>query len=115
LQSEDRVDEPKVDRWGGMGQETVTDDDREITSVDIFRLSAGVMTPQTRTSNRIDGLLSHMLEKPSSSRYVSDVDKNLDYLFTHLQLDMLERIGRDVSSRSQASDDSGIRIVRRED
>jgi len=98
-----------------MGQETVTDDDREITSVDIFRLSAGVMTPQTRTSNRIDGLLSHMLEKPSSSRYVSDVDKNLDYLFTHLQLDMLERIGRDVSSRSQASDDSGIRIVRRED
>ncbi len=115
MQSEDRVDEPIVDRWGGMGQETVADDGRETASVDIFRLSAGVMTPQTRTSNRIDGLLSHMLERPSSSRYVSDVDKNLDYLFTHLQLDMLERIGRDVSSRSQTSDDSGIRALRRED
>jgi len=98
-----------------MGQETVTDDERDIASVDIFRLSAGVMTPQTRTSNRIDGLLSHMLEKPSSSRYVGDVDKNLDYLFTHLQLDMLERIGREVSSRASATAPAGTRTVLRED
>lgn len=115
MESEERVDEPAVDRWEGIGQTAVANERRDIASRDIFRLSGGVMAPQARTSNRIDGLLSHMLERPTSSRYIGDVDKNLDYLFTHLQLDMLERIGRDVANRNQASDTSSIRVARRED
>jgi len=42
-----------------------------------------------------------MLENKSSSKYLGDIDKNLDYLYTHLQLDLIERVARDVASKEE--------------
>lgn len=109
MQSEDKLDGPAVDRWCVPGQTIETEEHGDAVGFDIFSLSAGVMTSQTRTSNRIDGLLSHMLENPTS-RYIGNVDKNLDYLFTHLQLDMLERIGKDVSNRNATARPKRIQL-----
>ena len=47
------------------------------------------MKPTARTANRIDGLLAKMLVQPRTGKYVADIDKNLDFLFTSLQLDMI--------------------------
>lgn len=78
------------------------DEDQETPSVDVsdlFRLTGGVATSSARTANRIDDLLTKMLEHTSSCRYLDDADRNLDYLLTHLKLDLIERIARDVASR----------------
>jgi len=103
LQSEDKVEEPALDRWSIGGIAVGPEEDVEPRALDIFSLSAGVMTAQSRTSNRIDGLLGHLLESPSGSKYMGNIDRNLDYLFTHLQLDMIERIAKDVSARESAA------------
>ena len=68
---------------------------------DLFRLSGGVAYATARTANRIDGLLSRMLEHPSAGRYVDDVDRNLDYLLTHLELDLIEQMARDVAATEE--------------
>lgn len=47
------------------------------------------MRPAAKTSNRIDGLLARMIVQPMAGKYVADIDKNLDFLFTSLQLDMI--------------------------
>jgi len=66
---------------------------------DLFRMSGGVAYTSARTANRIDGLLTKMLEHPSACRYLPDADENLDYLLTHLKLDLIEQMARDVASR----------------
>jgi len=47
------------------------------------------MRPAAKTANRIDGLLARMLLQPGTGGYKENIDKNLDYLFTSLQLDMI--------------------------
>ncbi len=92
-----RIAEPAVERWDDVAPES-----RETRSeLDIFSLSGGVMKTSAQTANRIDGLLSKMLEHPDSCKYVGDIDKNLDYLFTHLQLDMIDRVAKDAISREE--------------
>ena len=96
LEKSTRVSEPAVE----MQEAALSGDENEgAAGMDIFRLSGGVLGPATRTSNRIDGLLAKMLENPGSSRYLGDIDKNLDYLYTSLQLDLIDRVANDVSSR----------------
>ena len=101
LEKSTRITEPEVERWGDVAAAPENDDRGPNTDLDIFRLSGGVIRSSAQTSNRIDGLLSRMLESPSSCKYVKDIDKNLDYLFTHLQLDMIERVGKDATSREE--------------
>jgi hypothetical protein len=99
LEKSTRVAEPAVERW-----EVFAPDGKETNrepALDIFSLSGGVMKTNAQTSNRIDGLLSKMLEHPDSCKYVGDIDKNLDYLFTHLQLDMIDRVAKDAMSREE--------------
>lgn len=103
MQSEDKTEGPVLDRWLAAGIAVGPDEDVEENGLDIFNLSAGVMTAQSRTANRIDGLLAHLLESPAGSRYMGNIDRNLDYLFTHLQLDMIERVAKDVSARESAT------------
>lgn len=91
--------EPAVERWDEVDPEGKEADTRP--ALDIFSLSGGVMKTNAQTANRIDGLLSKMLEHPDSCKYVGDIDKNLDYLFTHLQLDMIDRVARDAISREE--------------
>jgi hypothetical protein len=73
----------------------------------VFALSGGLMRSSV-TSNRIDSLLSRMIERPGACRYVQNVDQNLDYLFTSLQLDMI-RIIADESSKDKAQTGSILR------
>lgn len=68
---------------------------------ELFRLSGGVAYATARTANRIDGLLSRMLEHPASGRYVDDVDRNLDYLLTHLELDLIEQMATEVAAAEE--------------
>jgi len=90
-----RAAEPVLVRW----DEGLTEEPDEANDgVEIFRLSGGVIGP-AKTSNRIDGLLGKMLVNQNSGRYLGDVDKNLDFLYTSLQLDLIERVAKDFSSK----------------
>ncbi|MCU0859925.1 MAG: hypothetical protein MUE55_05020 [Thermoplasmata archaeon] len=57
-----------------------------------FTLSGGILQRDPRTSNRIDSMLARMLEEDAVSKYSPHVDKNLDYLHTSLQLDMISMV-----------------------
>ena len=90
-----RVSEPVLERW----DDGLPDEHENLSGgMEIFRLSGGVLGPSSKTSNRIDGLLVRMLDN-ESAKYLGDIDKNLDYLYTSLQLDLIERMASDVSSR----------------
>jgi len=65
------------------------------------------MRAGARTSNRIDGLLTKMMENPSSVRYLPNIDKNLDYLFTSLQLDLIDIIAQDVAAAEETHASAG--------
>jgi hypothetical protein len=101
LEKSTRITEPEVERWGEVADAPENEERGPRTDLEIFSLSGGVMRSRAQTANRIDGLLSRMLENPSSCKYVRDIDKNLDYLFTHLQLDMIERVAKDSTSREE--------------
>jgi len=90
LTEESLVLEPAVDRWAELSRFADTKPKEGEPKIDFMRLSAGVMAPRHRaTSNRIDGLLSKMVDTSHVVKYSEDTDKNLDYLFTYLQLDMI--------------------------
>ena len=98
MEKDTRVSEPAVERAEALPEADLEDS----AGLDIFRLSGGVLGPSSRTSNRIDGLLAKMLENPGSGKYLGNIDKNLDYLYTSLQLDMIGRVAKDVASRKPA-------------
>jgi len=60
-----------------------------------FTLSGGILKRDPRTSNRIDSMLSRMLEDGSTTTYSRHIDKNLDYLHTCLQLDMISMVAQE--------------------
>jgi hypothetical protein len=101
LETVKRIDEPAVDRWG---EHTAASDARGssmIGDLPFFRLSGGIMKTNARTSNRIDDLLRKLVEDDNSGRYMPNIDKNLDYLYTYLKLDMIGRAANDVSEMSR--------------
>jgi hypothetical protein len=92
--------------------------DEEAASLRVFSLSGGVMRAGARTSNRIDGLLGRMMDGPSAGKYMADIDKNLDYLYTSLKLDMIDLVASDVSraqraklEKARVSEDESLRNV----
>jgi hypothetical protein len=101
LEKSTRIAEPEVERWGDVSVAPEVNARDPDAALEIFSLSGGVMKPTAQTANRIDGLLFRMLEHPGSCKYVKDIDKNLDYLFTHLQLDIIERVANDTASREE--------------
>lgn len=101
LEKGTHITELEVDRWGDVNTAPENEERSSEPAIEIFSLSAGVMKSRAQTANRIDGLLVRMLESPSSCKYVKDIDKNLDYLFTHLQLDMIARTAKDTTPREE--------------
>ncbi|MBU0685235.1 MAG: hypothetical protein KJ653_05235 [Candidatus Thermoplasmatota archaeon] len=102
MEKVNRIEEPAVERWSE--DESVAVDAKDAAAVvdfPFFRLSGGMMRENAKTSNRIDGLLMRMMEHPSHGRYHPNVDKNLDYLFTYLQLDMIGMVANDVSEMNR--------------
>ena len=92
--------------------------EEETAGLQVFSLSGGVMRTGARTSNRIDGLLGRMMDGPSAGRYMADIDKNLDYLYTSLKLDMIDLVAHDVSraqreklEKAKAPEDESLKNV----
>lgn len=98
LEKDSCIEEPEVDRWGATYDGLQQAHGGADASLPIFSLSAGVMNERARTANRIDGLLATMMESRGSAAYIANIDKNLDYLFTSLQLDLIGMIALDVSA-----------------
>jgi hypothetical protein len=85
--------------------------EQPLEELSIFSLSAGIMKPAAKTANRIDGVLARMLLEPGTGRYLQDVDKNLDYLFTSLQLDMINMAAEDIEIEPRPRRDSAAETV----
>jgi hypothetical protein len=62
---------------------------RKTLGPSFFTLSGGILKRDPRTSNRIDSLLSRMMEEEPAKAYSPHVERNLEYLYTSLQLDMI--------------------------
>ena len=84
-----RLDEPVVDRHDEHLESSASRPKRRNIGPSFFTLSGGILKRDPRTSNRIDSMLTRMLEDSTDSTYSQHVDKNLDYLHTCLQLDMI--------------------------
>jgi len=89
LDDESKISEPAVSRWSEGAAIVDRMHNEHAVRNSLFTLSGGIMRQAQRTSNRIDGLLSKMMEHPEAGRYLPYIDRNLDYLFTSLQLDMI--------------------------
>jgi len=101
LETVKRIDEPAVDRWSERSAASDAGESSVEGVLPFFRLSGGIMKTNARTSNRIDDLLRKLVEDNNGSRYMPNIDKNLDYLFTYLKLDMVGRVANDVSEMSR--------------
>jgi hypothetical protein len=89
LEDEVKIAEPAVDRWSAAHAGLGRTNENEGSDARLFSLSGGIMRQRVKTSNKIDGLLSRMMEHPEAGKYLPFIDRNLDYLFTSLQLDMI--------------------------
>ena len=101
LETVKRMDEPAVERWSEQSAAFEGSESSVRGDLPFFRLSGGILKSNARTSNRIDHLLRKLVDDNNSSRYVPNIDKNLDYLFTYLQLDMIGRVAHDVSKMNR--------------
>lgn len=104
-----RIDEPAVDRWNEQTAAAERDASAAKGDLPFFRLSGGILRANARTSNRIDDLLRKMVQDQNCSRYIPNIDKNLDYLHTSLKLDMIGRVANDVSEMNRKRSDSSQR------
>jgi len=100
LETVKRIDEPAVDKWSERSAASEANESSVKGDLPFFRLSGGILKTNARTSNRIDDLLRKLVED-NSSRYMPNIDKNLDYLFTYLKLDMIGRVANDVSKMNR--------------
>ncbi|MCJ7464525.1 MAG: hypothetical protein MUO81_07265 [Thermoplasmata archaeon] len=98
LETVKRIDEPAVDRWSERSAASDANESSVKGDLPFFRLSGGILRANARTSNRIDDLLRKMVQDQNRSRYMPNIDKNLDYLHTSLKLDMIGRVANDVSN-----------------
>lgn len=112
MENDSCTDEPRADRWHNVSEETLRTEGDLDRCLSILSLSGGVLTERRRTANRIDALLTRMMENPCSARYIPDIDTNLDYLFTSLQLDMIDLVAADVSAREKRRAERGVRGIR---
>ena len=91
-----RLEEPVVDRHEEQLASIASSPRRKTIGPSFFTLSGGILKRDPRTSNRIDSMLTRMIEGSSDTKYSPHIDKNLDYLHTCLQLDMISMVALDV-------------------
>ena len=92
------------------------DDRRSMLDPTFFNLSGGILKEQRSAStNSIDDILKRLMDsQPSGSRTAKHVDRNLDYLHTCLQLDMIRMIAEGIQQPPEKDDEDNARdkIVR---
>jgi len=101
LETVKRIDELAVDRWSEQSAASDASESSVKGDLPFFKLSGGILRTNARTANRIDDLLRKLLQDETGSRYMPNIDKNLDYLHTCLKLDMIGRVANDVSEMSK--------------
>jgi hypothetical protein len=90
-------------------------DDRRRLDSNFFNLSGGILREERRDSKgAIDDLLLKLMAHPTGRR-IKSVDRNLDYLHTCLQLDMIRMIAEGIEQPQQEKDEEDVardRVVR---
>jgi hypothetical protein len=111
LVGESRLDEPLVDRHTEELASVARSTRRRIIGPSFFTLSGGILRRDPRTSNRIDSMLTNMLDDSPGKVYSPHVDKNLDYLHTSLQLDMISMVALESKQDETHADSSDQTIL----
>jgi hypothetical protein len=85
---------------------------RELMSSSFFNLSGGIMKEEKRSSwSSIDDLLCKLMAQSPERRFTKHVDRNLDYLHTSLQLDMIRMVAENIRPEKAESDFARDRVV----
>lgn len=96
-----RLGEPVVDRHEEELASVAASTSRRVIGPSFFTLSGGILKRDPRTSNRIDSMLTRMIDDSSKTPYSAHVDKNLDYLHTCLQLDMISMAAQELGPSAE--------------
>lgn len=108
MESANRLGEPVVDRHREELASVAASTSRRVIGPSFFTLSGGILKREPRTSNRIDSVLTRMIEGDPVTTYSAHVDKNLDYLHTCLQLDMISMAALDIGAEAEVSHEQEI-------
>lgn len=109
----DTHDEPRRVIAEGRDEEERKAPEREVDPA-FFNLSGGIMRERgSEGKGSIDDLLAKLTSQSAGSRLSKHVDRNLDYLHTCLQLDMIRMIAEEIQPSERDEDDAfKDRIVR---
>lgn len=95
----------KVERTDGSG--------KGVLDPSFFNLSGGILKEGgTRHRGSIDDLLSKLMSQSTENRLSKHVDRNLDYLHTCLQLDMIRMIAEEIQPADAEHGIAKDRVVR---
>ena len=107
MDNEAQVAEPVVDRWAERKAFSQRGTTAPRLDLSIFRLSGGVMKPAGQIEkDDIEGLLSHVMNLPTSGSYQKNIDRNLDYLYTSIQLDIISSIADRCSIQARQANEA---------
>ena len=70
MEDEVKIAEPSVDRWSAAHASLGRTNESQGSDPKLFSLSGGIMRQRVRTSSKIDGLLSRMMEHPEAGKYL---------------------------------------------
>lgn len=87
---------------------------KELLNSSFFNLSGGILKEEKQNGwSSIDGLLCKLMTQSPEKRFTKHVDRNLDYLHTSLQLDMIRMAAEDIQPPGTSDEDiDRNRVVR---
>ena len=85
---------------------------KQLLNSSFFNLSGGIMKEEKRSSwSSIDDLLCKLMAQSDNQRFTKHVDRNLDYLHTSLQLDMIRLVAEDIKPERDDTEFDRDRVV----
>ena len=85
---------------------------KQLRHSSFFNLSGGVMKEEKKNSwSSIDNLLGKLMAQSDNQRFTKHVDRNLDYLHTSLQLDMIRMVAEDIKPERDETEFDRDRVV----
>ena len=113
LNAADTDDEPRRGIAAGRDEVEEKTPERDVDPT-FFNLSGGILRERgSESKGSIDDLLAKLTNQSSGSKLSKHVDRNLDYLHTCLQLDMIRMIAEEIQPAERDEEDfHKDRIVR---
>ena len=85
---------------------------KQLLNSSFFNLSGGIMKEEKKSSwSSIDDLLCKLMAQSDNQRFTKHVDRNLDYLHTSLQLDMIRMVAEDIKPERDETEFDRDRVV----